>query len=385
MKAMSRRRSRLRSLSRHEHMQELLEERQRTERQTLDKWFDDFDADASKDLDKDELKNLIQAMNHEEPSEEAIDNIMRAIHAASAYRETTPRRGSTELKASFSSFLASVSNATGLHSPRRRRSQTTPEDAELSSTADLSTDLTDEGGGETQGTPTMEDPDLATAPAAAAPASPLTKHAIPALLPKTETRSAARRSSTESTSSTSGGSSPRGPPPHNPLPITREQLRMAIQQNLLLCKEQHYLDSIFNRYDVDKSGYLEPGEVKSLMEAAAHGDVLFFEDDHECAAEAKCISYKLKCLDDMKRKGVINDKVWREKRANIAKRHQRIMSPRLSDRDPDANDVAFVLAQCDKNNDGRISRDELFMAIGLWIQVSHDADQRRNSAVCAIM
>jgi len=61
------------------------------------------------------------------------------------------------------------------------------------------------------------------------------------------------------------------------------------------------------------------------------------------------------------------------------------MSPRLSDRDPDDADIAFVLSQCDRNNDGRISRDELFMAIGLWIQISHDADQRRSSAVCLIM
>lgn len=155
-----------------------------------------------------------------------------------------------------------------------------------------------------------------------------------------------------------------------------EELRQLVGKTMQHYKEQHFLDKIFDRYDVDKSGFLEPSEVRHLLQAVAQGDVMHFDETDPAAHEAACTSYKLKCIDELKRKGIINEKVWREKRANVVKRHQSIMSPRVGERTPDDDDLDFVLENCDKNNDQKISRDELLAAIDLWIQVSRDAAAR---------
>ena len=429
----ARRRSRLRSLSRQEHMQEILEERQAAEKMTLDKWFEAYDADGSKGLDRLELTNLIKAMQPGlSVTEEGIDKVMKSIHAASEFSRQHEANATRfkERRASeadpFASFLNSVSaasNAAAAALTPRRRSRSnssiashqsdhdrpaaaeapmpaldlgilsnTPKNPRAASysfskTTDhrqhhrerRTTDVANQ-----RETPRERLEVTATKATKEAEKETAAPREVAALVPAIEHGDLGRRPQRVP-------SLPLGVPPsrqesQRPLPITKEQLRMAIQQNLLFGKETQYLDSIFNRYDVDKSGFLEPSEVKALMVAAAHGDVLHFEENHACAQEAAYVSFKLKGFDDMKKKGVINDKVWREKRANIAKNHEAIMSPQLSDRSPDENDVAFVLAQCDKNNDGKISKDELFMAIGLWIQISHDAELlRRNSLVCNIM
>lgn len=167
---------------------------------------------------------------------------------------------------------------------------------------------------------------------------------------------------------------------------SKEELRAEVQKNMSYIKEQQYLDSIFDRYDVDGSGFLEPSEVKALMVAAAHGDVLHFELGDPNAHEAACLSYKLKCLDDLRAKGILADKEWREKRQSVASRHTALMSPSLSDRDPDDADVAFVLEQCDTNHDHKISREELLAAIGLWIQISSNSNQPSSpSKICSLM
>lgn len=166
---------------------------------------------------------------------------------------------------------------------------------------------------------------------------------------------------------------------------SKEELRAEVQKNMSYTQ---YLDNIFNRYDADGSGFLEPSEVKALMLAAAHGDVLHFELGDPNAHEAACLSYKLKCLDDLKSKGILGEKDWRNKRQTIASRHAALMSPSLSDREPDDADVAFVLEQCDTNNDHKISREELLTAIGLWIQISAQGNQPASSSpskICSLM
>lgn len=157
---------------------------------------------------------------------------------------------------------------------------------------------------------------------------------------------------------------------------TPDELRQVAAKTIQHHKEQNFLDKIFDRYDFDKSGFLEPSEVRHLLQAVAQGDVMHFDETDPAAHEAACTSYKLRCIDELKRKGIINEKVWREKRANVVKRHQSIMSPRVGERAPDDDDLDFVLENCDKNNDQKISRDELLAAIDLWIQVSRDAAAR---------
>lgn len=167
--------------------------------------------------------------------------------------------------------------------------------------------------------------------------------------------------------------------------IDKDHLFFAVQKNTMLAKEQDYLDKIFNRYDEDNSGYLEPSEVRTLMQAVAQGDVMQFDSTDPAAQEAACISYKLNCIDELKKKGIINEKVWREKRANVVKRHQSVMCPRFSEKDPDEADIAFVIDQCDKNRDNKISRDELIAAMGLWRQISQNTQGEAKSQVCAVM
>lgn len=167
--------------------------------------------------------------------------------------------------------------------------------------------------------------------------------------------------------------------------VDKDQLFFAVQKNMVLTKEQGYFEKIFNRYDMDNSGYLEPSEVRTLMQAVAQGDVMQFDSTDPAAQEAACTSYKLSCIDELKKKGVINEKVWREKRANVVKRHQSVMCPRFSEKDPDEADIAFVLEQCDKNGDNKISRDELIAAMGLWRQISQNTQGETKSQLCAVM
>ena len=86
--------------------------------------------------------------------------------------------------------------------------------------------------------------------------------------------------------------------------------------------------------------------------------------------------YKLKSLDDLRDKKIIDESTWREKRLKCFQRNTHLVSPRRIGRQPDDGDVEFILALLDRNGDLRISlkewvaRSECLAAVGTWLEVS---------------
>ena len=170
----------------------------------------------------------------------------------------------------------------------------------------------------------------------------------------------------------------------------REQLARVVLKNLSYVKEAQFIDTLFDRFDEDKSGSLDRDELKGLMHSIALGDVKVFPPGDPAYAQAACIAYKFKCLEDLMAKGVIDEPYFREKRARVVKRHTGLMSPRLRERDPEPHEVDFVIEQVDTNNDNRINKEECMAALGMWMQVMKDdpdvaAGPSEKSHACALM
>ena len=173
-------------------------------------------------------------------------------------------------------------------------------------------------------------------------------------------------------------------------PVHREQLARVVLKNLSYVKEAQFIDTLFDRFDEDKSGSLDRDELKGLMHSIALGDVKVFPPGDPAYAQAACIAYKFKCLEDLMAKGVIDEPYFREKRARVVKRHTGLMSPRLRERDPEPHEVDFVIEQVDTNNDNRINKEECMAALGMWMQVMKDdpdvaAGPSEKSHACALM
>ena len=119
----------------------------------------------------------------------------------------------------------------------------------------------------------------------------------------------------------------------------------------------------------DGSGSLDCEELKKLMYSVSQGDVQAFPAGDPMQTQAACIAYKLKCLEDLLAKGIIDDHTLREKRRRIHHRHHELMTPRLRDREPEPEEVDFVLDRVDSDHDGRIGRNECLAALGLWMHI----------------
>lgn len=155
-------------------------------------------------------------------------------------------------------------------------------------------------------------------------------------------------------------------------PVQRSQLRAILLKNLAYVKEAQFLDNVFERFDQDGSGSLDRDELKGMMFSVSSGDVRVFPSGDPAQAQAACIAYKLKCLEDLRKKGIIDEQVVKEKRLRIFKRHHNLMSPRLREHDPQPEEIDFVLDQVDQNKDNKISKDECLAALGIWMQVMKD-------------
>lgn len=155
-------------------------------------------------------------------------------------------------------------------------------------------------------------------------------------------------------------------------PVQREQLRPVLLKNLAYVKEAQFLDTIFSRFDEDHSGTLNRDELQNLMHAVATGDAMAFPDGDPAQKQAACIAYKLKCLNDLHKKGIIDQAALIEKRKRIHDRHHDLMTPRLRDRDPEPEEVAYVLDTADADKDGKIERNECLAALGLWMKILKD-------------
>jgi len=143
----------------------------------------------------------------------------------------------------------------------------------------------------------------------------------------------------------------------------------VLLKNLAYVKEAQFLDAIFDRFDRDGSGALDRDELKKLMYSVSQGDVLAFPAGDPMQTQAACIAYKLKCLEDLKAKGIIDDATLREKRKRIHQRHHDLMTPRLRDREPEPEEVDFVLDRVDADHDAMIERNECLAALGLWMHI----------------
>lgn len=158
--------------------------------------------------------------------------------------------------------------------------------------------------------------------------------------------------------------------------VPRELFCFVIQKFLSFVKEQKYLVEIFTKFDMNSSGYLETDELLRLIEAIGSGHVRHFADDDPTAAHAEAVTYKLKSLDDLRDKKIIDESTWREKRLKCFQRNTHLVSPRRIGRQPDDGDVEFILALLDRNGDLRISlkewvaRSECLAAVGTWLEVS---------------
>jgi hypothetical protein len=54
--------------------------------------------------------------------------------------------------------------------------------------------------------------------------------------------------------------------------------------------------------------------------------------------------------------------------------------------EPDDDDLDFILAQCDADHDGKISREECVAAIGLWVRIVNQTEvARHESGACVLM
>ena len=110
-------------------------------------------------------------------------------------------------------------------------------------------------------------------------------------------------------------------------PVHREQLARVVLKNLSYVKEAQFIDTLFDRFDEDKSGSLDRDELKGLMHSIALGDVKVFPPGDPAYAQAACIAYKFKCLEDLMAKGVIDEPYFREKRARVAGQEKRAKFP----------------------------------------------------------
>ena len=90
------------------------------------------------------------------------------------------------------------------------------------------------------------------------------------------------------------------------------------------CKDQKYLDSIFTRFDVDKSGTLQHMELPALLKAVA--------------PEGTAVTHA---------------------------------------------DIVYIFEQCDENGDGVISRDEVLPMLASWIRVASDRDTSEKKGLAA--
>mmetsp|Transcript_16399 Transcript_16399/g.55350 ORF Transcript_16399/g.55350 Transcript_16399/m.55350 type:complete len:278 (-) Transcript_16399:27-860(-) len=169
-------------------------------------------------------------------------------------------------------------------------------------------------------------------------------------------------------------------------PVQKKHLKFVVLDQVSHEKEEQYIDNIFQRYDADNNGYLERAECLKLIIAIVHGDVLPVTTSGPEAQQAAGLMYKLSCLEALVAEGVLDADTYREKRLKIVSRHSKFMSPKLGDKEPDDYDMDFILAQCDADHDGKISRGECVAAISLWVRIVNQTEEKRHqSGACALM
>ena len=100
---------------------------------------------------------------------------------------------------------------------------------------------------------------------------------------------------------------------------SRQALKKVVRRHAAYASNQKWIDDMFRRYDEDNSGFFEHMEVRMILK-------------------------------ELSPDGVVTD-----------------------------DDVAYIWAQCDPNNDGKISRDELIPLAATWKTVAIRAANTRAS------
>lgn len=172
--------------------------------------------------------------------------------------------------------------------------------------------------------------------------------------------------------------------------IARWHLQTIVQKQLSNAKEKLYVDGIFDLYDADKSGFLDREEMISVLKAAVSGEIEpHFDEEDENFQKAKCLKYKLECLGELHKRGILDNFAHEEKRNKLLRGRGHLVPQKLVTRAPEPEDIEFVVEQCDNDSDGKISKSECLTAISLWIQLAaeNDAEDEAKAAskLCLIM
>lgn len=153
--------------------------------------------------------------------------------------------------------------------------------------------------------------------------------------------------------------------------IEKWQLRYVLPHFLEFCAQSAFIDGIIDRFDANKSGSLDqnPAEIRALLVAIVDGSCALKGTSAQVTKFSASL-YKAKALRKALDDGLITKSVFRSKcaKAGCAPEQHHPLGDALDqkrDRITDA-DVLFVVQHSDKNNNGKIDRDEIICAIEAW-------------------
>ncbi|KAJ1453977.1 hypothetical protein M885DRAFT_522430 [Pelagophyceae sp. CCMP2097] len=149
--------------------------------------------------------------------------------------------------------------------------------------------------------------------------------------------------------------------------VPRAALRATVAKYREYVRRSKFVQVVFDKFDVDKSGALEPCEVAAFMVALADGSLIAQGDNAVERAQARV--YKLRALTASLARGVISQRTFQTKVDRIGFKHAAVAATCGLSFDVEQGDVDYVLAKCDLNSNGAVDRDEVFSAITAWLSL----------------
>ena len=155
----------------------------------------------------------------------------------------------------------------------------------------------------------------------------------------------------------------------------------AVKDTVLRYREylmhHEYLDNIMDKFDKDKSGALDKGEIKSMLET-------ILKDGASLVVHSKARQYKLGVLSDAHDKGTLDDTSYTRK-VNKVQGIDETKKPSIMEVTDD--DVDFVMAEADTDKNGTLDREEVLASLAAWTKLLQMAGDQNDdaSSMCLLM
>ena len=158
--------------------------------------------------------------------------------------------------------------------------------------------------------------------------------------------------------------------------ITADRLRDTVVRYKESIVHLAYLNALMAKFDKDKSGTLDKGEIKTMLET-------IMRDGATLTLNTAGREFKVAKLEEAYKKGLLEKHVYMQKLHKVqGSKEDAVKWQEVTD-----DDVDFVMKEADADGNGELDREELLASMALWTKLLKVPGQPEDpkSNLCSVM